>query len=118
MTKNDLHAFKQEVLEVLREQAHDTLKNTGKGWVVEAVERTVPVAVEATFVKLGIDCKNPFEAQKDFAHLRMIRTESEDTRKNIRQSVIKWTTTICLSAIGAGFTVWALIKPILTQAPK
>lgn len=122
MTEHEIELFQIAAIKAIKEEAHQALKETGKEWVEQTtkstVESTVPLAIEATFIRLGLDCRNPFETQKDFAHLRVIRTDSEDNRKIVRQSVTKWITTMCLSAIGAGAAFLALIKPLLTQGPK
>lgn len=110
MTEPELAALERRIITAIKEQTHESIKDTGRTWVIETVERTVPVAVEATFTQLGLDCKKPFEAQKDFAHLRKTRLESEDRRKIVIQSVTKWGVGIVLSAISAGGGVWFALK--------
>lgn len=106
MTETELQAFQREVISTIKIETHDAIKNTGSSWVTETVEKTVPKAIEATFIKLGLDCKSPIEAQKDFAHLRVARIESEDRRKIVIQTITKHVTTLCISAMTAGAAVW------------
>jgi hypothetical protein len=62
--------------------------------VVEVVRETVPVAVEETFLRLGVDASDPIEMQKDMAFLRLSRTTSNKVLSKIF--------TMLLSAGGGG----------------
>jgi len=106
MTETELHAIENRIITAIKEQTHESIKDTGKTWVTEASA----AAVEATFIKLGLDCKQPFEAQKDFAYLRQSRSDSEDRRKIITQTITKWGLAIFLSAAAAGASTWAVIQ--------
>lgn len=110
MAEHELEKFQNRVIEAIKNETHDAIKHTGKTWVKEAVEETVPVAVEATFVKLGIDCKNPFEAQRDFAYLRTAREESEDRRKIIVGAITRWGIGIFIAAASAGASLWSAMQ--------
>lgn len=110
MTEPELAALERRIISAIKEQTHESIKDTGRTWVIETVERTVPAAVEATFIQLGLDCKKPFEAQKDFAHLRTIRTDSEDRRKIVVSTITKWGLGLFLAAVSAGSGVIAALK--------
>lgn len=111
MNDTELQAFKREVISTIKNETHDAIKETGQTWVIETVTKTVPVAIEATFIKLGLDCTRPLDAQKDFAFLRQTRSESEDRKKIVVQTLTKYLTTFCISACTAGLAVWAIVKP-------
>lgn len=102
MTEKELNA----IINAIKVQTHESIKHTGSTWVAEASSN----AIEATFIKLGIDCKKPIEVQKDFAYLRQSRSDSEDRRKTLMQAVTKWTSTIILSAISAGAVAWTALQ--------
>ena len=106
MTETELQSFKREVILAIQTETHSAIKDTGSTWVVEAVERAVPLATEALFIKFGIDTKNPIELQKDFAYLRGGRIDSEDRRKTVMQTLTRQLTTFCVSAITASIILW------------
>lgn len=95
MGNAELDDFKKEIIEAIKTQTDESIRVTGQSWVEEAVTKTTI----SLFTKLGIDCKNPLEMQRDFAHIRKSRLDSEDVIKTIRTTVIKWGLTIMLAAI-------------------
>ena len=109
MDKNELDLFKSEVLRTIRNETHEAMQNTGKLWVKEAVFEIVPTAIEATFVKFGIDPSKPLLVQCDLAYLRQLRTTNDDAGRIIRKSLLeKCIAGIFLIASG-GIGAWLLL---------
>lgn len=73
--------------------------------IVETAARAAAkVTVEETFKVFGIDPDNPFEVQRDMAHLRWWRQIVESSVKRV---AVVATTTIVLSILGGvGFMVF------------
>jgi hypothetical protein len=94
--------LKRELIEAIKTETHEAIKHTGHSWIKEAVAEIVPVTIEATLERLGIDCKNPFECQKDMAYLRTSRQISEDRHKIFVQTAVRWLTVAGLAGL-AGY---------------
>lgn len=97
MTNAELELFKDQILNAITEQTHESIKETGHTWIKDAVREIVPVVFEDTLLRLGINSKEPIELQKDLAHLRQSRLDSYDTFKMIKRMVIGWITPIIIS---------------------
>lgn len=106
MTETELHALRRDIITAIRGEAHDVLKDAGNTWVAEASA----ASVEATFIRLGLDIKEPIELQKDFAYVRTSRVDSEDRRKIVVSTITKWGLGLFLAAVSAGSGVIAALK--------
>lgn len=95
MTNAELDIFKKEIIDAIRVQTDESIRITGQAWVEEAVTKTTL----SLFTELGIDCNNPLQMQRDFAHIRKERLDSEDVIKTIRTTLVKWGLTIMLASI-------------------
>lgn len=60
-----------------------------KEWITEVCSEVVPQVLNETFIKLGIDPKEPINMQKDFSHLRSARVRSEDVKKRITTEILR-----------------------------
>jgi len=86
-------------------RSEDThVRNIAEEAATRAVEKTAPVVVESTLLSLGIDPKNPIEAQKDSAFVRQTRKRCE-TASN--KAIV---TMIGLLVLGGAGAIWAGIK--------
>ncbi len=112
--KNDLQNLKSDLIHVIEKQqresieaikteTHDAIKTTGHTWIEAAVRKITPVAVESTLLRLGMDPKQPIELQKDFAWLRNMREQAENSKKVVIKSAFSYLTTAGIAAIIAWF---------------
>ena len=97
----DMRDLRKELVDAIKTETNEAIKHTGHSWIEEAVRKIVPIAVEATLVRLGMQCDSPFDMQRDFAFLRQSRLDSEDRRKVFWKTVVSWGTTIVIAAVVA-----------------
>lgn len=64
---------KEELRTTIREVVHDEIR----GIVRTAMEDAMKVAMEETFLRMGLAADDPLEAQRDFQHLRSWRKSTE-----------------------------------------
>lgn len=91
--------LKRELIDAIKTETHNAIKHTGHSWVKDAVKEIVPVAVEETLTRLGIDCKHPFECQADMLYLRSARRASEDRSKVFVHTIIRWVTPLGMAGV-------------------
>ena len=75
--------------------------------IKRVAKEVVPPAVRETLVAMGIDAKDPMEAQKDFHFLRDLRTGAEGIKGKARVAAVG-----VLVAAGLGL-LWMGFKAIL-----
>ena len=109
MDKNELEHFKSELLNTIRNETHEAMQNTGKLWVKEAVSEIVPPAIEATFIKFGIDPSKPLQVQCDLAYLRQLRTRGDENIQIIRKSLLEKCITTMLLIASGGIGAWLVL---------
>ena len=109
MDRNELDNFKSEVLSAIRNETHEAMQNTGKLWVKEAVFEIVPPAIEATFIKFGIDPSKPLQVQCDLAYLRQMRTRGDENLKIIRKSLLEKCVASMLLIASGGIGAWLIL---------
>jgi len=93
--------LKRELIDAIKTETHEAIKHTGHSWIKEAVAEIVPVTIEATLERLGIDCKNPFECQADMLYLRSARRASEDRQKVFMQTVVRFLATAGMGGVAS-----------------
>ena len=102
----------KELAKELAKELMPMIKDTKKEWVAEACKEIIPKVIEETFLKLGIDSKNPIDMQKDFSHLRSIRIEREDVKKKITNEVLRLT---IHGAMAYVVFLWATAKDVIDK---
>ena len=101
MSDAEMIRFKEEVIKTIQSETHEAIKHTGNAWIKDAVREIVPIAIKETFMMFGIDPKDPIAVQKDMSYLRELRADSEDRKKAVWNTVIRFTTSGFLSAFVA-----------------
>lgn len=93
--------IERRLISAIQTEVRETLKETGHDWVKQTVIQTVPAAVEATLLRLGMDCTHPIECQKDMAHLRAERAKAENGRRIVWETAVRWSTQFGLAGLAA-----------------
>lgn len=71
----------EKIKELVAEAAAEAVKPIADAALCHSdIHLIVSQAVEETFLRLGIDAKNPIEMQKDFQHVRQWRKTGEEVK--------------------------------------
>jgi hypothetical protein len=102
MSKDDLSALLREAVSQTPPSKVASLSN-------DELESLVERGVKNAFTKIGIDCKNPLEMQKDFAFIRRVRKSADQIRS---QGMI---TAVGILVTAVITVIWLGIKAAITE---